>query len=355
MMLVSADAGPALRADVDAGLRPYPEFLRLEQRYGVRLLDWSPLRGNRGRRCATQSLLQTGAALAALHHVDTLLSDGEHVGIPLAVSLGALGNRRPRHVMIGHHLLTPAKISAFRWLRPGRGLDTIVVHSANQVELLSDTLRIPADLMSVVPYGVDTEFWQPPAALEQTPAGGKDGLVVSAGREHRDYRCLADAGIEGPVFIADTSAYSPNAVCTKPDVWPPNVTRLGLTPVQLRRMYVRASVVVVPLMPTHFPFGITTILEAMSMGKAVVVTETPGLAGVIEDGRTGVIVRPGEAETLGAAVRGLLEDEGERQRLGDAARASAVRSYGLDRFTRRLARELGLPGSVAGDDAGHDW
>ena len=82
LMLVSADAGESLRAEVRAGLRPCPEYLRLEDRHGVRLLDWSGLGGGPHRRSVGLSLRHAGAALAELPRADVVLSDGEHVGIP---------------------------------------------------------------------------------------------------------------------------------------------------------------------------------------------------------------------------------------------------------------------------------
>ncbi len=42
LMLVS-DRAEARRREVDDGLRPCPEYLRLAERHGVELLDWSGL------------------------------------------------------------------------------------------------------------------------------------------------------------------------------------------------------------------------------------------------------------------------------------------------------------------------
>jgi len=62
------------------------------------------------------------------------------------------------------------------------------------------------------------------------------------------------------------------------------------------------------------------LMEAMASGKAVITTDIGGNRALVADGRSGVLVKPGDAEGLaGAAVR-LLEDEKKRQRLGEAAR-----------------------------------
>jgi hypothetical protein len=56
LMLVSQWAGSQLRADVAAGLRPCPEFLRLEAEHGVELLDWSRLPGRISQRTPLTAL-----------------------------------------------------------------------------------------------------------------------------------------------------------------------------------------------------------------------------------------------------------------------------------------------------------
>ncbi len=79
------------------------------------------------------------------------------------------------------------------------------------------------------------------------------------------------------------------------------------------------------------------LLEAMACGRAVVVTDAPGLAEVVEDGVSGLIVRPDEA-AVAAAIRGLLGDPARRRDLGAAARARVVASGSLSAaVTRELA------------------
>jgi glycosyltransferase involved in cell wall biosynthesis len=342
MMLVSADASGRVRAEVEAGLRPSPEFLGLEKRFGVRLLDWTALGNNRGRRSGRQSLNHVAAALRGLRQTSAVLSDGEHLGIPLAVAMRLPGFGKTRHVMIGHHLAGRSRILAFRLLGVRRRLDCVIVHSSNQAELVIGRLHVPREVVAVVPYAVDTNFWRPEENLEE------DGLILSVGREHRDFRCLAEAcdGF-GRVFLTDDSAHSPDAHRTSPDVWPANFTRRSLALLELRAMYARAAVVVVPLLDSAASFGITAVLEAMAMGKAVVVTGTDALRAVVDDRQTGMVVSPGDPVALGDAVRRLLEHPEERRALGEAARAVATERYALDLFVARLAQHLRVGDPVA--------
>lgn len=67
------------------------------------------------------------------------------------------------------------------------------------------------------------------------------------------------------------------------------------------------------------PIGMA-MLEAQAVGVAVVSGRGPGIAGIVQDGRTGLLVPRGDPEAFAAAVDGLLRDPGERAAMGDRAR-----------------------------------
>jgi glycosyltransferase involved in cell wall biosynthesis len=65
------------------------------------------------------------------------------------------------------------------------------------------------------------------------------------------------------------------------------------------------------------------VVEAMSRGRAVVATRVGGLEELVDDGRTGVLVAPGDTRALADALARLLSDRALAERLGAAARAAA--------------------------------
>jgi glycosyltransferase involved in cell wall biosynthesis len=332
-MLVS-DRADTRRADVREGRRPCPEYLRLEERYGVKLLDWSRL-GERARlRTGRLSIAHAAAAVGRLRGLDAVFSDGEHVGVPLALAMRIRGYDTP-HLMLAHHLTTRAKQRLFRLLRPQARITRIVVHSRRQLALAETELHIEAAKLRFLPYFADTCFWSPQPVPEEA-------LVVAAGREHRDYATLATACTHLParVFVAAGSLFSPAAPHAQPVAWPANASIGFAGHLELRAWYARASVVAVPLVPTDFQAGVTTLLEAMAMAKAVVVTATEGQSDVVSDGVTGLTVPPGDPAALRDAMARLLSDRRERTRLGANARESVARFFSLDVYTDELARHL---------------
>ena len=80
------------------------------------------------------------------------------------------------------------------------------------------------------------------------------------------------------------------------------------------------------------------IIEAMAAGKAVVATDVGGVADVIEDGRTGILVPPGDAEAMANAVVMLAKDRTTRHRLGRAARESVAARFAHERLVDDVDR-----------------
>ena len=333
-MLVSARADAEMRRDVEEGVRPRPEFLVLESRYGVELLDWTRVPGSRRGRSRLQSALHVAAALPRVAHHEVVFSDGEHLGIPLALAMRSLGITTP-HLVIGHHLTTRTKARLLRRLRLYEGMTRILVHSSRQHDLAHRTLGVPASKLAFVPYYADTDFWRPLDVPEQA-------LIVAAGREHRDYLTMAAAcsGLDAKVFVAAGSVHSPSAGVVSPERWPVNfeVGFAGYT--ELRDLYGRASVVVVPVVDTDFQAGVTTLLEAMAMGKAVITTGASAQGDIVRHGVSGICVPPGDAREMRSAVAYLLGDDNARRTLGAAARQAVLTGYSVETYSARLAEHL---------------
>ena len=97
-------------------------------------------------------------------------------------------------------------------------------------------------------------------------------------------------------------------------------------------VYGAADIVAVPsTAPDPLP---NAAIEAAAAGCAVVAAAHGGLPEIIQDGRTGCLVTPGDATALAQVIAGLLDDPTRRDRLGEAA-ATDVR----ERFS--AARQAG--------------
>jgi glycosyltransferase involved in cell wall biosynthesis len=108
-------------------------------------------------------------------------------------------------------------------------------------------------------------------------------------------------------------------------------------PGELAGAYAEADCVLFPVVWPE-PWGLVP-LEAMSVGRPVVATGTGGSAEYLRDGENALLVAPGDADALAAAVRRLAGDPGLRARLVAGGRETAAR-HSQRAFLERLEAVL---------------
>ena len=90
--------------------------------------------------------------------------------------------------------------------------------------------------------------------------------------------------------------------------------------------------------------GLPNVLaEAQSQRLACLSTRLPGIAELIEDGRTGVLVPPGDPPALAAALAALIRDPAKRAALGAAAEQRVRGAFDMRSGIADLAALFGLP------------
>ncbi len=82
--------------------------------------------------------------------------------------------------------------------------------------------------------------------------------------------------------------------------------------------------------PSRADRGASAALEAMAAGRPVAAARWPGLAEVIVQGETGVLVTPGDKAALAREARLLLDDPKRRQRLGEVGRVRVAQQFSVE-------------------------
>ena len=80
----------------------------------------------------------------------------------------------------------------------------------------------------------------------------------------------------------------------------------------------------------------TKLFEYMAMGKGIVASDLDQIGEVLEHDRTAWMVEPGNADSLAAGLKVLIDDVQLRERLGRAARDEAVANHTWEQHTRRI-------------------
>ncbi|HSF20293.1 MAG TPA: glycosyltransferase [Vicinamibacteria bacterium] len=90
--------------------------------------------------------------------------------------------------------------------------------------------------------------------------------------------------------------------------------------------------------------GPLAVMEAMALGKPIVSTAVGAVPELLEDGRSGLLVRPGKVRDLTEALARLLKDPERGRRLGEAARLTFDERLESERYARaiesRVARAI---------------
>lgn len=78
------------------------------------------------------------------------------------------------------------------------------------------------------------------------------------------------------------------------------------------------------------------LLEAMSLGKAIVAAPVGGIPEVVSDGETGLLADPRDTAIFAKALQTLADDEVLRNRLGDNAKTLHRSEYTVEKFAERI-------------------
>ena len=130
-------------------------------------------------------------------------------------------------------------------------------------------------------------------------------------------------GLDVDVVIASASPWSRRSDNAHSVELPSNVTVTSLTQRELRDQIGKSDLLIMPLKDTDFQAGITTILEAMSMGRPVICSAAVGQTDVVSDGVNGVYVPPGDVAAMRTAIEKLIANPDEAASMGKLGRELA--------------------------------
>ena len=280
------------------------------------------------------------------HHVD------EDIGaLVFALLLKLTGKRKP-HVAMMFWISKPKKAIFLR--RVHARIDRIILWTSVHREFAVEKLGIPHAKIAYIPHFVDVRFFRP------SPPGAATDMICSAGREMRDYPTLISAmkGLDIRCHIA-AGVFRGRMEPTVRAIYdsgplPSNVSAGLLPPAELRRLYARSRFVVLPLHDTASDNGLTVMLEAMAMGKAVICSRVMGQRDVLVEGKTGVFVPVGDAQALREAIQYLWDRPEIADQMGREGRLVVERRHSLEKFVGAVrdvvdavAAEYGLdPGTT---------
>ncbi len=235
-----------------------------------------------------------------------------------------------------------------RWLYGRRAVDGVAAISTGVAEALMRA-GVPRARITLIPSGVDCAHFRPPLVDERARARAALGLgegevaIGAAGAlaPRKGHRYLLEAieqlHTSGPrdvirAFIAGDGALR--------DELAGEIRRLGLersvrmlgTVEDARSVLWALDIFAMPSLSEGL--GVA-LLEAMACGLSAAASRIGGIVDAVEDGRTGILVAPGDAGAFARALGQLIADAALREAMGTAARARAVERFSMATMAQR--------------------
>ena len=342
LILAAGRFDDALKAEIAAGREPRLDVFEIARVLGADTVDFGDVARSSDPLVRLAARTAGNSAAVALlgfkmrAKYDAFFTTGEDIGLPLGVLIKG-GFARCSHTMIAHTLFPAKKQAFFKYARVGSAIDRALVYSTTEERLAIDTLGLPAAKVERLYYHADQQFFRP-----DVDAGAREpNLICAAGQLLRDYDTLVEAVRELPVR-AQIAAGSPwiERRLEPRAALPPNVSWGKLNRFELRSLYARSALAVVPIKQNHYQTGIATILEMMAMGKCVIATRTHGQTDTIVDGVTGLYVPPGDPIALRQAIERMLANPEQAAGMGRAARKFIEERASLDLFVERIVAAI---------------
>jgi glycosyltransferase involved in cell wall biosynthesis len=257
------------------------------------------------------------------------------LGIPYSVLRSLVGQNSPPLIILALHI--GGIISHFVGLvRFGlRSVARVVVFTPAEVEPYRRLLSLSPGAISYCPLGwYDAMRWYDPEKGERPEALARSGkFILSSGRTYRDYETLARA-VAGTEVEVKVSGRPFNLA--KIDL-PENMEATGWLAYRALQHYLYQShFYVVPLLPIAHAGGDTSLLHAMSFGKAIVATRAPSTETYIQHGVTGLLVEPRDVEGMRQAILHLWRNPDEAKRMGREARRRFEENHTIEKLAKSI-------------------
>jgi glycosyltransferase involved in cell wall biosynthesis len=322
----------AVVCDGREGIRPLREALA---RDGVEV---HAIPERRGARLGT--LWRFRALVEALRRHPGCIVHGHysaHWGGDLLLAAARLAGTGPL-VRTEHNapILPTGRLDRLRVAVRDRGYARVIyVSEQNRDEFLRHLGRRPEQGV-VVPNGVDAERFSP-AAVPPGAAWGGGGPVVGTVSSLSEERKGVAHFLEMAAAVA-RRVPAARFVVAGDGVLRPRLEamagELGIVDrvvftgrlADVRGVLSSMRVFVLPSLFEGCPYS---LLEAMAMARPVVATAVGSVPEVVEDGGSGLLVRPADPDALARAVCAVLEDAGAAERMGRRGREIIVGRYAV--------------------------
>lgn len=274
---------------------------------------------------------QVVEAFIIRNRYDAVVTWAERFGYPFALLLLLTGSRTP-NVTLNSWITGKKKARLLKLVH--RRISRILLWSSVQRDFAVKQLGIPPERITFIRKFADQKFWRPMDVPTDT--------ICAAGMEMRDYPTMIRAlqGLDIPCHLAvgltRGKLFDTVSAIHEMGELPATITVGRKNSRELRDLYARSRFVVIPLRASDTDNGLTCMLEAMAMGKAVICSRTKGQVDVLQDGVTGIFVPQGDPQAMRDAIVRLWNDPALAAEMGRRGREHIERYHSIEQFVESV-------------------
>lgn len=207
----------------------------------------------------------------------------------------------------------------------GGYIDKLVCYSPQECSSYAEHFGIAQSLFTSLPLGID-------ASTGDNIPTRKGNYIFSTGRSNRDYDFLVDAVADRYDLRIACPEYKPAA---KEGTHRVEVLDNCFGDDMLRQM-AESLCVVIPLRDTGISSGQLVVLQAMRLGKPVIVTENDTMPNYIDQGKTGFIV-PKDRQQLLKTIDLIAGDDELYRRMAECQQTTFAKRFTEEALADRMS------------------
>ncbi|MEI6713124.1 MAG: glycosyltransferase [Verrucomicrobiota bacterium] len=260
----------------------------------------------------------------AIHEVSAL--------VPLILKCCGLLN--VPFVIVNMALLHPKQTSGFRgyvWRWVLRRVEQIVSLASPQLANLEKMYELKRSVLSFTPMPVDAAFFQKAVSIKE------ERFCLAVGtNDGKDFETLVSALPLGERLIVVTDSLNAEKVRRHRCFGAGIEVYEAMQMAELRVLYQKAAVLIVPLIESKHGSGHTVFVEGQALGKIVIVSGVTNMTDYVEDRINAISVRVGDVASMRRAIEEVLNKPGQFEPMRRAAKALAKEHFSVRRYGEKL-------------------
>lgn len=283
-------------------------------------------------------IVQTIRVLFRLKKYDLIVSHGMQSGVVLSL-FRRIFKTKAKHIVfdIGSFNSAAESGAALKLMQfASKSIDGFIYHTERQIDYYKKFFPWILDKSEYIPFGTDAVFFgqEKSYTKNEKDEAERKQYILCVGYAKRDWNTLYEAyeKVENKANVALRLIGKSDFVCEDQ-----NVEAFAVMPInELIEQIRHALFCVLPLQYFNYSFGQMTLLQQMSLGKAVITAKVPSMEGYVKEGETALFYEPENADHLAKQMELLLQDHKLRERIGQNAGKEIREEYNEKNMAQKI-------------------